>query len=520
MKKAFPFVWRYLAVVVISCLLTFVISQSKAGAVEAANANVALPAAIGVDGARHLLNRTGFSATPEEINAFAALSRADAADRLLKAATITAITAPPGWVNEPPPSPAAVQAKSPEERRALQRLYGEQALELREWWFREMMTTPSPLTEKMTLFWHNHFATSQQKVKFTPLLYQQNVLLRRNALGNFGTLLREIAHDPAMLIYLDGANSRKEQPNENFAREVMELFTLGEGHYSEKDIKEAARAFTGWSVDRESGKFMFRRGIHDYGVKTVFNKTGNFEGNEIIDLLLAKPETAEFITRKLSTEFVSPNPDETEVKRVAAIFKDSGYNIAKLMRTLLTSDAFYAPANRAALIKSPVEFVVGTLKTFEIQTPNLNLRTFVIASALLGQNVFTPPNVKGWPGGEVWINSATLLGRKQLLDRLFSNEDRMEVVMRNIDEMAMRNGEPPPVGREARMQRQLQRQMGTLNWNLDKWATQYQQAHGANTREDLTRVVLAIAPQSAITVSENPADWVRQLVADPAYQLK
>ena len=226
MKKAFPFVWRYLAVVVISCLLTFVISQSKAGAVEAvgaANANVALPAAIGVDGARHLLNRTGFSATPEEINAFAALSRADAADRLLKAATITAITAPPGWVNEPPPSPAAVQVKSPEARRALQRLYGEQALELREWWFREMMTTPSPLTEKMTLFWHNHFATSQQKVKFTPLLYQQNVLLRRNALGNFGTLLREIAHDPAMLIYLDGANSRKEQPNENFAREVMEL---------------------------------------------------------------------------------------------------------------------------------------------------------------------------------------------------------------------------------------------------------------------------------------------------------
>ena len=203
---------------------------------------------------------------------------------------------------------------------------------------------------------------------------------------------------------------------------------------------------------------------------------------------------------------------------MAASFKNSGYNIAKLMRAMLTSDAFYAMDNRAALIKSPVEFVVGTLKTFDIQTPNM--RTFVIASALLGQNVFTPPNVKGWPGGEVWINSASLLGRKQLLDRLFSNEDRMEVAMRNIDEMAMRNGDPPPAGREARMQRQLQKQMGTLHWNLDKWASHYQQEHGANALQDMTRVVLAIAPQNPVTASSNPADWARQLVADPAYQLK
>ncbi len=489
-----------------------------------ASAGAKAEAAIGADGARHLLNRTGFSATADEIKTFSTLTRADAADRLLKAVNTVAVTPPPDWVNEPLPSPKKLQERTREEQQAIQKLNNDHALELREWWFQEMISTPSPFAEKMTLFWHNHFATSQQKVKLTQFLYQQNTMLRRNALGNFGTMLREVARDPAMLIYLDGANNRKEQPNENFAREVMELFTLGEGHYTERDIKEAARAFTGWSVDRETGKFMFRRGIHDYGVKTVFNKTGNFEGDEIIDLLLAKPETAEFITRKLWKEFVSPSPngaDEAVIKRMASDFKSSGYNIAKLMRMMLISDAFYAMNNRAALIKSPVEFVVGTLKTFGIQTSNM--RTFVIASALLGQNVFSPPNVKGWPGGEVWINSASLLGRKQLLDRLFTNEDRMEVAMRNIDDMAMRyggNGDPAPAGREARMQRQLQKQMGTLHWNLDKWASNYQAAQGETALQDMTRVVLAIAPQTAVGVSANPADWARQLVADPAYQLK
>ena len=488
---------------------------------------LAMPAeaqtAIGSDGARHLLNRSGFTASDAAIKAFATLSRTDAADRLLKATSSVAATPPPGWVGEAPIAPAKLQKMSQEERMAELRRNVEHAFELREWWFREMLTTASPLTEKMTLFWHNHFATSQQKVRFAPLIYQQNLLLRRNALGNFGTLLHEMARDPAMLIYLDGASSRKDQPNENFAREVMELFTLGEGHYSEQDIKESARAFTGWSIDRDTGKFMFRRGIHDYGNKTVFGRSGNFEGDQILDMLLAKPETAQFITRKLWREFISPTPDEVDVKRMAAIFQNSGYNIAKLMQTILTSDAFYAPDNRAALIKSPVEFVVGTLKTFDIEASNL--RPFVLASALLGQNLFAPPNVKGWPGGETWINTATLLGRKQLLDRLFRNEDRMEVAMRNMDQMSANVGaDLMPPGREARMQRQMERQMGGIRWNLDKWAAGFAQTPGAAGLQDMTRVVLAIAPAtmpgSADASSTNPADWARQLVVDPAYQLK
>jgi uncharacterized protein (DUF1800 family) len=302
----------------------------------------------------------------------------------------------------------------------------------------------------------------------------------------------------------------------------MELFTLGEGHYSERDIKEAARAFTGWSVDRDTGQFMFRRGIHDYGEKSVLGKTGKFDGDQVIDILLAKPETSQFITRKMWKEFVSTAIDEAEVKRIAEGFRASGYNISKLMRAMLTSDAFYAVDNRAGLIKSPVEFVIGTLKQFEIDAPNL--RPFVIASALLGQNVFSPPNVKGWPGGDAWINSATLLGRKQLIDRLFRNEDRMESMLRDMDDMAARNGENPPPGREARQQRQMERQMGGIRWNLDKWAAKFtgNGERDASTKGmgDMARLVLAVAPQNPPVASEKPADWARQLVYDPVFQLK
>ena len=301
-------------------ILLTVVAISVASGAQAQNA------LIGPDGARHLLGRTGFAASSDDIRAFAKLSRSEAADKLVKTAVASnaAITPPPVWVNDKPIAPAKLQAMSREERQVEQRRNVEHAFELREWWFREMLATPSPLAEKMTLFWHNHFATSQQKVRFTPLLYRQNVMLRQQALGNFGSLLRQVARDPAMLVYLDGANSRKEQPNENFAREVMELFTLGEGNYTERDIKEAARAFTGFSIDRESGEFIFRRGIHDYGNKTVFGKTGNFDGDQIIDALLKKPEAAQFVTRKLWKEFVSPTPDEREITKLAAGFRDSG----------------------------------------------------------------------------------------------------------------------------------------------------------------------------------------------------
>ena len=416
-------------------------------------ASLPASAAIGYEGARHLLNRTGFGATDGEIAASAGLERGEAVDRILATARTEASVAAPAFVNEDFVPYYRLRALDDAQRKAMLRKNVEQGFGLREWWLREILLTPSPLTERMTIFWHNHFATSQQKVKSAKLIYAQNVLLRSQALGSFATLLHAVSKDPAMLVYLDNANSRRQAPNENFAREVMELFTLGEGHYAEGDIKEAARAFTGWSIDRDTGRFMNRPFFHDPGTKTVFGKSGRFDGDDVLDILLARRETAEFVTRKLWREFVSPQPDEAQVKRLAGIFRDARYEIKPLMRALLLSDTFWAPENRATLIKSPVELVAGTLRTLDIHP--MNLRPAVAASALLGQNLMSPPNVKGWPGGEAWITSATLLGRKQFLERLFRGTDAMAgpAIVAVADEM---KGEAAG-GPEARSRRMMER---------------------------------------------------------------
>ena len=393
----------------------------------------ALPAAqgIGAEGARHLLERAGFGAPDSEVQAFAALGRGEAVDRLLSEARSEASVAPPALVHEPFTPYYRIRVMSGEERMAAQQELRREGFELRAWWLREMLATPSPLTERMTLFWHNHFATSQQKVRSSQLMYRQNVLLRREALGNFATLLRAVARDPAMLVWLDNAGNRRQAPNENFAREVMELFTLGEGRYGERDVKEAARAFTGWSIDRDSGEFMLRRAWHDGGEKSILGKSGHLDGDAALDILLARPETGEFVAAKLWRELVSPVPDSAEVKRWGALFRDAGYEVKPLLRAILTSDAFWAEENRASLIKSPVDLVVGTMRTYEMAP--LDLRPAVFACAALGQNLFSPPNVKGWPGGEAWITSSTLLGRKQWLERVFRGGDNLKVARRMGD---------------------------------------------------------------------------------------
>ncbi|MDQ2767330.1 MAG: DUF1800 domain-containing protein, partial [Gemmatimonadota bacterium] len=330
-------------------------------------ASAASAGPIGYEGARHLLNRTGFGATDAEVREYAPLERSQAVERILASTRREASLQPPPFVDTPFEPYARFKQMSADERKAAQRRRFEQGFELRAWWMREMIATPSPLTERMTLFWHGHFATSQQKVRASQLMYRQNALLRREALGNFATLLHAVAKDPAMLVYLDNAANRKQAPNENFAREVMELFTLGEGRYGEQDVKEAARAFTGWSLDRDTGEFTFRSVWHDYGDKTVLGKSGPFDGDQVLDILLARPETAEFLSTKLWREFVSRNPDPREVARWASILRDARYELKPLMRAILTSQAFWSADNRGALIKSPVDLVVGTLRTFEIR---------------------------------------------------------------------------------------------------------------------------------------------------------
>ena len=286
------------------------------------------------------------------------------------------------------------------------------------WWLHTMLHSPHPLLEKMTLFWHGHFATSAAKVNSVHLMADQNRLLRRHALGSFRSLLTESARDPAMLIWLDSATNHKTRPNENYAREVMELFCLGIGQYSERDIKEAARAFTGWEVRRE--RFYFNASQHDRGLKRVLGQQGNFDGDGVIGILLDQPAAARFIVRKLFRYLVSDVavPSDALLEPLVKQFARD-YDIAGLLETMLGSNLFFSPHAIGQKVKSPVELAVGLLHALERTT---NMLSLAAELRRLGQGLFYPPNVKGWHGGADWINSATLLGRANLVALLVADD--------------------------------------------------------------------------------------------------
>ncbi|WP_445989417.1 DUF1800 domain-containing protein [Chromobacterium haemolyticum] len=461
-------------------------------------------AGIGIAGARHLLSRTGFGANPAQIAVYAPLDREAAVDRLLAGTRTAAATPPPAWVEESFERPGQPNL-SEEEKKALQKLRAEHAVELRGWWLNEMRYTSSPLSEKMTLFWHNHFVSALDKVRSPQLMYQQNLLLRRYALGNFGEMLHAVARDPAMMRYLDTANNRKGQPNENFAREVMELFTLGEGHYREQDIREAARAFTGWGLDRDDN-FVNRPKLHDDGNKLIFGQRGNFDGDAVLDLLLQQAATADFITAKLWKAFISPKPDPAAVKRLASGFRNSRYQIKPLLRALLLSPQFWS--SQGQLVKSPLELTMGTLVTFDLGPPDW--RALAGLNRQLGQDVFAPPNVKGWPGGEAWINSATLLSRKQFLDRIAHDaapaRNAFALPDGGMDEMK---------GREARINRLVAAGLRSLKLQPDEWSAIYQ----VRSAQDTAKLLLALPPANPLPESLSGAQAIAPLLLDPVYQV-
>jgi uncharacterized protein (DUF1800 family) len=397
---------------------------------------LALPVAaapMGSEDAAHLLGRAGFGARPADQARFATLSREAAVGQLLAETSPLARIAPPADLATYTP-PARLRALSDEERKERMK---RNAIGLRAWWVENLLAAATPaeqLRERMTLFWHNHFVSSLEKVRSPKLMLDQNALLRRHALGRFDVLLHAVGKDPAMVVYLDSATNRKGSPNENFAREVMELFTLGEGNYSEQDVKEAARAFTGWSIEPETGEFRWRPFAHDSGSKTVLGVSGNLDGDAVLDILLARPQTAELLVRKLWREFVSMNPDEKEVRRIATRLRQSGYDMRVALREIFAGPAFWAAENRLALVKSPVDWVFGTLNTLDVEPPEPAALAFALRQ--LGQDLFAPPNVKGWPGGETWINSSTLLARKQMAERLLRREGRMDMRESLLDPLA------------------------------------------------------------------------------------
>jgi uncharacterized protein (DUF1800 family) len=291
----------------------------------------------------------------------------------------------------------------------------------RAWWIYRMLLSPQPLREKLTLFWHNHFATSNAKVNNAGFMLGQYELLNRYALGNFRTLLQEISKDPAMMVWLDTSLSKKGMPNENYARELMELFSLGIGRYTEKDVREAARAFTGWEI--QQGKTVFNPAQHDDGDKTVLNQKGKWTGADIVRICLEQPSAPYFIVGKLYRFLISETVPATHelLEPLATQFRKSDYDFGALVETMLRSNLFFSPAVYRTRVKSPVDFALGIVRSLEARTG-----TTTLAAALqgLGQDLFYPPSVKGWDGAQAWLNAQTLLFRQNLALTLSSSEDR------------------------------------------------------------------------------------------------
>ena len=287
-------------------------------------------------------------------------------------------------------------------------------------WLYRMIFSPHPLQEKLALFWHNHFATSQAKVNDLSLMHRQNEIFRELALGRFGSMVERIVFDPAMLVWLDAETNQKGQPNENLARELFELFTLGVGNYSEQDIKEAARALTGWTIADGEPKFDHRR--HDAGEKTILGQTGPWSAGDVVRIALSRPACAKFLVRKLFREFISETvePSDEVLAPLAEGYRLRDYDTAWLLETMLTSWVFYSPAAIRQKVKSPVEFLIGTARSLEGRASPMKM-----AEALdrMGQSLFHPPSVKGWDGGPAWINSGSLLARQNVAFAMCSAPD-------------------------------------------------------------------------------------------------
>ncbi len=349
----------------------------------------------------HLHRRAGFGATRAELLRDLSAGPSTAIDRLFH-----------------PPQLATEALEAIDSLRQTARTSSNIEL-LKVCWLNRIVHGPDPLLEKVTLFWHGHFATSNKKVESVALMDRQNETLRSHALGEFAALLEAIIADPAMLVWLDGGTSRKDKPNENFPREFLELFTLGAGHYVEPDVREAARAFTGWSPQdsrrgyRETPSFTRDSAQFDDGTKTFLGQTGRWGPADIVRIVLDRPEAATFLARKLYRFFVSESgpPAPELIEPLAAEIKSRRFAIGPVVEIILRSQHFYSPQVYRQRIKSPVEHTAGLVRMLEIPRPAFNPLALSAACDLQGQELFAPPSVEGWVGGQPWLNSATLLER-------------------------------------------------------------------------------------------------------------
>lgn len=400
-------------------------AAAVAGTTSVAATALAQAGGFGTREAAHLLRRAGFGGTPQEIQDLVVRGRQGAVDYLVDFEKVPN-NAMEGALG------ALVQDVPRDQRAEPGRIDLNTLRGIQTWWMYRMAHTARPLEEKMTLFWHDHFATAISKVTREDYMLAQNRLFRERALGSFRDLLVNVSKDPAMIIWLDNNTNIKDAPNENYGRELMELFSMGINHlvsgepnYTETDIKEVARAFTGWTVRRQG--FFFNRAQHDDGVKTVFGQSGNFGGEDVVDLIVERDATAYFMAKKFWEFFAYENPPMDVLDELAEVYFDSGYDVKSLMRHLFNMDAFYGDQALLGQIKSPAEYVASALRQLGVQFSDARGYGFsVVLMGQMDQQLFNPPTVAGWEGGTSWINTATLLVRYNAANTLSSiNEPRI-----------------------------------------------------------------------------------------------
>lgn len=410
-----------------------------------------------------------------------------------------------------------------EERKNIQQQTRQAIKSLNLMWLDKMVDTDAQLREKMAFFWHGHFASRNLNV-----FYQQGILdvIRQNSLGSFRDLLHEVSKSAAMLNFLNANQNRKGHPNENFAREVMELFTMGRGNYTETDVKEAARAFTGWGANFQ-GEFVFRKFQHDDGNKTILGKTGNFNGDDVLDILLDHKQTARFISQKIYRFFVNDIIDKEKTDWLAGRFYESGYDISQLMEDIFTSDWFYDEKNIGARIKSPIELIAGLRRTLPMKLENEDV--MLLLQRILGQMLLYPPNVAGWPGGKSWIDSSTLMMRMRI-PQLISDNDEFNVKPKTDDDIMMGRtdkGEPNVDKRKNAMGKAGKLIKAEIDWN--SYLKKFENVPREQLTAALNSSLLQLKPDfsSAIvaryTDSSSRESFIKtatiQIMSTPEYQM-
>jgi len=393
----------------------------------------------------HLHRRVGFAANWSTLQRDLRDSPDSAIDRLLNPSSPRAGSATPAEssTNSSSPTSTTSAADSGSEFESMADVIGNAAVgsdnstRLKAWWLYRMLLTPDPLGERLALMWHNHFATSNLKVSNLTMMRRQNELFREFARRPFGDLLHHIAKDPATLVWLDADANRKEHPNENLAREIMELFTLGVGNYSETDVREAARALTGWTV--KDNKFREVAQYHDNDPKTLFEKTGNWTGDDLVQMLLDHPATSKRLAARLCGLLMGEKAvSEAALQELARFLRDNSLDIGKGIETIVRSELFFADQNIGNRVTSPIEFVISAIRSLERTSPLPSTLLLAETTTGLGQDLFYPPNVFGWPGGRSWLTTRSLISRANFAAALVDGSLFKPTLPFDIEKLAAR----------------------------------------------------------------------------------